>query len=140
MSKKITDVFDKIVDFDNLMDACKKVRKSANKYTKDALEFDKDFGQNIKALRKSLIDGTYEFGKYKAFYKDNTPVYNDDNPKQYTFSGKRVKRGLYKTADGNLLNADVNCALNILSKSKVVDLTVLYSRGELDTLIRIRVA
>lgn len=80
--------------------------------------------------------------KASFFDKDYIPVYNDDddNPKQYTFSGKRVKRGLYKTANGNLLNADVNGALNILSKSKVVDLTVLYSRGELDTPIRIRVA
>lgn len=68
MSKKITDVFDKIVDFDNLMDAYRKVRQGANKYTKDALEFDKNFGKNIKALRESLIDGTYEFGKYKAFH------------------------------------------------------------------------
>lgn len=77
--------------------------------------------------------------KASFFDKDEIPIYNDDNPKQYTFSGNRVKRGLYKTANGNLLNADVNGALNILSKSKVVDLTVLYSRGELDTPIRIRI-
>lgn len=78
--------------------------------------------------------------KASFFDKDEIPIYNDDNPKKYTFSGKRIKRGLYKTAKGNLLNADVNGALNILSKSKVVDLKVLYSRGELDTPIRIRVA
>lgn len=77
--------------------------------------------------------------KASFFDKDKIPVYNDDNPKKYVFSGKRVKRGLYKTANSNLLNADINGALNILSKSKVVDLTVLYSRGELDTPIRIRV-
>ena len=63
-----------------------------------------------------------------------------DNPQKYEFSGKRVKRGLYQTKDGRLLNADVNGALNILSKSKVVDLEVLYNRGELDTPVRIRVA
>lgn len=78
--------------------------------------------------------------KASFFDKDKIPVYNDDNPKKYTFSGKRIKRGLYKTANGSLLNADVNGALNILSKSNVVDLNVLYSRGELDTPIRIRVA
>lgn len=72
--------------------------------------------------------------------KDEIPVYNDDNPKEYKFSGKRIKRGLYKTKTGKLLNADVNGALNILRKSNVVDLTVLYSRGELNTPIRIRVA
>ncbi|BAG09185.1 RNA-guided endonuclease InsQ/TnpB family protein [Finegoldia magna] len=78
--------------------------------------------------------------KASFFDKDNIPLYNDDNPKEYMFSGKRIKRGLYKTKDGKLLNADVNGALNILSKSKVVDLTVLYNRGELGTPIRIRVA
>lgn len=78
--------------------------------------------------------------KASFFDKDNIPLYNDDNPKKYVFSGKRIKRGLYKTKDGKLLNADVNGALNILSKSKVVDLIVLYNRGELDTPIRIRVA
>lgn len=78
--------------------------------------------------------------KASFFDKDNIPLYNDDNPKKYVFSGKRIKRGLYKTKDGKLLNADVNGALNILSKSKVVDLEVLYNRGELDTPIRIRVA
>ena len=65
---------------------------------------------------------------------------NDDNPKQYTFSGKRIHRGLYKTASGYKFNADVNGALNILRKSKVVSLLGLYCRGELDTPIRIRVA
>lgn len=78
--------------------------------------------------------------KASFFDKDNIPLYNNDNPKKYVFSGKRIKRGLYKTKNGKLLNADINGALNILSKSKVVDLTVLYYRGELDTPIRIRVA
>ncbi|MDK0980770.1 transposase [Clostridium perfringens] len=78
--------------------------------------------------------------KASFFDRDIIPVYNDDNPKEYKFSGKRVKRGLYQTKEGKLINADINGALNILSKSKVVDLEVLYNRGELDTPIRIRVA
>ena len=72
--------------------------------------------------------------------RDNIPVYNADNPQSYKFSGTRIRRGLYKTADGTLLNADVNGALNILRKSSVVDLTVLYGSGEVDTPVRIRVA
>ena len=72
--------------------------------------------------------------------RDIIPVYNADNPQRYSFSGKRVHRGLYKTANGKLINADVNGALNILRKSNVVDLTVLYSRGEVDTPVRIRIA
>ena len=78
----------------------------------------------------------------KASFWDNDkiPVYNADNPKTYEFSGKRVKRGLYQTATGKTLNADVNGALNILKKSRVVALNGLYSRGEVNTPIRIRVA
>ena len=72
--------------------------------------------------------------------KDDIPVYNEDNPKSYVFSGKRVHRGLYKCSNGKTLNADVNGALNILRKSSVVDLKVLYSRGDVDTPVRIRVA
>ena len=78
--------------------------------------------------------------KASFFDKDVMPIYNDDNPKEYKFSGKRIKRGLYQTKDGKLLNADVNGALNILNKSKVVDLSVLYHRGDVDTPVRIRIA
>jgi len=72
--------------------------------------------------------------------KDVIPVYNADNPQKYHFIGKRIKRGLYRTANGRLLNADVNGALNILRKSSVVSLDTLYGSGEVDTPVRIRVA
>lgn len=72
--------------------------------------------------------------------KDNIPVYNNDNPKTYTFSGKRVHRGLYQSANGKTLNADVNGALNIMRKSNVVSLNALYTSGDVDTPVRIRVA
>ena len=45
---------------------------------------------------------------------DDVPVYGEvENP---TFSGRRVKRGLYRAGDGRLINADVNGAYNILRK------------------------
>lgn len=72
--------------------------------------------------------------------KDDIPVYNSDNSKEYEFSGKRVHRGLYKTAIGKTFNADINGALNIMHKSSVVDMTILYGRGEVDTPVRIRIA
>ena len=71
---------------------------------------------------------------------DIIPVYNADNPKTYTFSGTRIHRGMYQCANGKTLNADVNGALNILRKSNVVSLKALYTRGEVDTPIRIRIA
>ena len=72
--------------------------------------------------------------------KDEIPVYNADNPGEYQFSGKRVHRGQYKTASGKTINADVNGALNIMRKSSVVDVSILYGRGEVDTPVRIRIA
>ena len=72
--------------------------------------------------------------------QDDIPVYNADNPREYQFSGKRVHRGQYKTANGKTINADVNGALNIMRKSSVVDVNILYGRGEVDTPVRIRIA
>lgn len=77
--------------------------------------------------------------KASFFDNDEIPMYNSDNPQTYTFSGKRIHRGLYKTARGKVLNADVNGALNILKKSKVVCLNALYRSGEVATPVRIRV-
>jgi putative transposase len=47
---------------------------------------------------------------------DALPAWNADSPKTYEFSGKRVRRGLYRTAQGWIVNADCNGALNILRK------------------------
>ena len=46
---------------------------------------------------------------------DHLPKYGDKKPK---FSGTRVKRGLYKSLSGRLINADVNGALNMIRKVK----------------------
>ena len=78
--------------------------------------------------------------KASFFDNDELPIYNADNPQIYEFSGKRVKRGLYQTKDGYHFNADCNGALNILRKSKAVDLSVLCCRGDLDTPKRIRIS
>jgi len=78
--------------------------------------------------------------KASFFDDDELPTYNMDNPQTYEFSGKRVKRGLYQTKDGYCFNADCNGALNILRKSKAVDVTILCCRGELDTPKRIRIS
>lgn len=71
--------------------------------------------------------------KASAFDRDDIPVYkglsseetsevytprNADNPSQKKFSGRRIKRGLYKTKNGHLINADCNGSLNIGFKSK----------------------
>jgi transposase len=45
-----------------------------------------------------------------------TSIINAKN--KYFFSGKRIERGLYKSSDGTLLNADANGAYNILRKTQ----------------------
>jgi putative transposase len=56
----------------------------------------------------------------KASFVDGDKMpkrYNPNAKKKRTFSGIRVKRGLYKSSDGTLLNADANGAYNILRKN-----------------------
>ena len=51
---------------------------------------------------------------------------NDKIEKQETYSGKRIKRGLYLTKNKIEVNADVNASLNILRKSKPNDDEVIH--------------
>ncbi|MBP5722061.1 MAG: transposase [Bacteroidales bacterium] len=52
--------------------------------------------------------------KASALDFDFIPTYGDEDIP--SFSGRRVKRGLYKSADGSVLNADINGSVNILRK------------------------
>lgn len=93
----------------------------------------KQYGINFVLQEESYTS------KASFFDNDEMPKWNPQNPKQGNFSGKRVYRGLYKTSTGYKFNADVNAALNILRKSKLVDLSVLQRRGDVNTPLRIRV-
>jgi len=67
--------------------------------------------QNIEV---SIVNESYTS---KASYIDNDEIPELDYNK-HQFSGKRVKRGLYRSKEGILINADLNAALNILRKGK----------------------
>ena len=54
--------------------------------------------------------------KASALDLDPVPNYNAEHKSKYVFSGRRVKRGLYRSANGREINADVNGAINILRK------------------------
>lgn len=102
---------------------------------KDRLQYlCKQYGIKYKEQEESYTSKANFFGL------DEIPTWNPLNPKQGNFSGKRIKRGLYRTDDGKLINADVNGALNILRKSKVVSLQALYNRGTVLVPMRIRLA
>jgi transposase len=55
---------------------------------------------------RNLATGEYPRGK----------VSRELSPSCYEFSGERVKRGMYKSRDGNIINADYNGAANIMKK------------------------
>ena len=76
--------------------------------------------QNKCKIHDITLIITEESYTSKSSFLDNDilPVYNEEEEKKYEFKGKRIKRGLYKTLNGILINADVNAACNIIRKSK----------------------
>ena len=72
--------------------------------------------------------------------RDVLPEYKAEQLYEGTFSGKRIKRGLYQSKNGTIVNADVNGAANILRKCKQnVDFDKLCT-GLLTSPTRIRVS
>ena len=65
--------------------------------------------------------------KASAIDLDTIPTYQDSGER--IFSGRRIKRGLYKASCGKLINADVNGALNILRK----ELGNAFAKGLFDS-------
>ena len=55
---------------------------------------------------------------------DNIPTFNEVNEK-HTFSGKRITRNLYQTKNNQIIDADLNGALNIMKKANIEMLTSL---------------
>jgi len=71
---------------------------------------------------------------------DDIPIFDAEKPYTGKFSGRRIKRGLYRAKNGRIINADVNGAANILRKSKQnFDFEELCS-GLLDSPLRIRLS
>lgn len=56
--------------------------------------------------------------KSSCLDNDMIPEYKPGQPYAGIFSGRRVHRGLYRTKNGTLINADVNGSANILRKCK----------------------
>ena len=50
--------------------------------------------------------------------KDTLPQYDPNRQEKHIFSGRRIKRGLYKTKNGSTIHADINGAANIIRKHR----------------------
>ena len=67
---------------------------------------------------------------------DDIPTYGEEDGKTYDLSGKRIRRGLYRTKDGTILNADINGAANTIRKEyteafrDVTDFSYLWKTTE----------
>jgi len=66
---------------------------------------------------ETLISEESYTSKASFIDNDEIPVYGKKTDKKPVFSGRRIKRGLYRTKSGVLINADVNGAANILRKA-----------------------
>ncbi|MBE5827311.1 MAG: transposase [Butyrivibrio sp.] len=66
-------------------------------------------------IRFVLTEESYT-SKADYLAKDYIPVHKKNRSESYSFSGKRIHRGLYRHYDGTITNADINGAANILRK------------------------
>ena len=67
----------------------------------------------LKGIETIFTEESYT-SKASFFDKDELPALGQvENP---VFSGRRIKRGLYQDSNGNLWNADLNGAANIMRK------------------------
>ena len=71
----------------------------------------------------------------KSSFLDKDPIPNLKD-KLVVFSGKRIKRGLYRSKNGRLINADINGSYNIMRK-EVGDVSLPTDRGFVFNPIRI---
>lgn len=77
-------------------------------------------------LRGIVVITQEESYTSKASFLDNDdiPIYGE--AEKPTFSGQRIKRGLYRTNDGRLINADVNGSYNIMRKGLMANHQILH--------------
>jgi putative transposase len=68
----------------------------------------------LVGIRVQVTEESYT-SKASLLDLDPLPVRNNGGEK-HTFSGKRVKRGLYQASNGRYINADINGAANIIRK------------------------
>jgi putative transposase len=69
----------------------------------------------LVGIRVEITEESYT-SKASLLDLDPLPVRKESDETPYTFSGKRVRRGLYRASDGRTINADVNGSGNILRK------------------------
>jgi len=67
MGKKYKNLFEKVVNINNIRLAYSKAVKGGNRYTISHLRFKENLEANLYLLQQSLINGTYKRGNYHTF-------------------------------------------------------------------------
>lgn len=95
MAKKFNDLYEEIVDFDNLLFSYKQTIKGSRKYRKDAMVFSMYDDLNLVRLWQELKSGRYRVGEYVRF-----KVYE---PKERMVSAPRIRDKIVQFATHNII-------------------------------------
>jgi len=68
-----------------------------------------EYKAQLKGISVLTVDEAFTS---KCSFLDNEPIKKHDK-----YVGKRIKRGLFKTFNGTLINADINAGYNIMKKA-----------------------
>lgn len=98
--KKYCDLFDLIIDEDNIYKAYKKALNGKGKYHIEAMRFAQDEIYNLQQLRQSLINGTYIFDGYINF--------TVTEPKKRVIDAPHFKDKIVQLAINNVLKEIYN--------------------------------
>lgn len=134
---KINDMYNKIASY--IIQYCLKeniglIVIGKNTYWKQEVHISKVINQNFCYIsHTSLVNKIASMAKFvgiKTIQQEESytskssfldfdfiPTYGVNDGENHKFSGRRIYRGLYKSKNGTLLNADVNGASNILRKA-----------------------
>ena len=98
----------------------------SNKQWKRGIKLGKKTNQNFVSIPyykfKSMLK--YKCRMYGIYYIEREESYTskcsfidlEDIKKHTVYRGRRIKRGLFRSSDGSLMNADTNAAYNIIRK------------------------
>jgi putative transposase len=102
-----------------------------NEFQKQEINLGKQNNQNFVQIPYVLLINILKYKCYnhginfiiteesytsKSSFIDNDILPVCEKDKHYSFSGKRIKRGMYQTKNKSLINADVNGSYNIIKK------------------------
>ena len=114
--------------------------KNSNLKGKDKRKVNQNFVQiPISRFKDKVKLKAYENGIYvrviNESYTSKSSFYDDDRVEKDKYSGTRIRRSLYETKNKQIVNADINAALNIYKKyvnkcnSTNNQISYLMSRG-----------